>query len=80
MLREAVKNQTEAGLAAKAAMDAGQLVTDEIVINIIKDKMNAPECGKGIILDGFPRTVEQAKALDEMLGAENCNVNHVVDL
>lgn len=66
ILREAVKNQTEMGLAAKAFMDAGKLVTDEIVIGIIKDRLAQDDCKNGFILDGFPRTVPQAEALDAM--------------
>lgn len=66
MLREAVKNGTELGLKAKAAMDSGALVSDEIVIGILKDRIAEPDAAKGFILDGFPRTVPQAEALDAM--------------
>lgn len=66
MLREAVKNGTEYGLKAKAAMEAGALVSDEIVIGILKDRIAQDDCAKGFILDGFPRTVPQAEALDAM--------------
>ena len=66
MLREAVKNGTEYGLKAKAAMDSGALVSDDIVIGILKDRIAADDCKNGFILDGFPRTVPQAEALDEM--------------
>ncbi len=66
MLREAVKNGTEYGLKAKEAMDAGALVSDEIVIGILKDRIAQDDCQKGFILDGFPRTVPQAEALDAM--------------
>ena len=64
MLREAVAMQTETGLQAKAYMDQGQLVPDDVVIAIVKERLAAPDCAKGYILDGFPRTVEQARALD----------------
>lgn len=66
MLREAVKNGTPAGLAAKARMDAGELVPDEIVIGILKDRIAQDDAKNGFILDGFPRTVSQAEALDAM--------------
>ncbi|MBQ5335006.1 MAG: adenylate kinase [Oscillospiraceae bacterium] len=66
MLREAVKNGTELGLKAKEAMESGALVSDEIVIGILKDRIAEPDAKNGFILDGFPRTVAQAEALDEM--------------
>lgn len=66
MLREAVKNQTPAGLAAKECMDKGELVSDDIVIGILKDRIAKDDAKKGFILDGFPRTVAQAEALDAM--------------
>ncbi len=66
MLREAVKNGTELGLRAKAAMDSGALVSDDIVIGILKDRIAEPDAKNGYILDGFPRTVAQAEALDQM--------------
>ena len=66
ILREAVKNGTEYGLKAKEAMDSGALVSDDIVIGILKDRIAADDCKKGFILDGFPKTVPQAEALDAM--------------
>lgn len=66
MLREAVKNGTESGLAAKKYMDAGELVPDEVVIGILKDRIAEEDCKNGFILDGFPRTVPQAEALERM--------------
>ncbi len=66
ILREAVKNGTEYGLKAKAAMDAGDLVSDDVVIGILKDRIARDDCKNGFILDGFPRTVPQAEALDNM--------------
>ena len=66
IIREAIKNGTEMGLSAKSYIDAGRLVPDEVVIGIIKDRLDKDDCKKGFILDGFPRTIPQAKALDEM--------------
>lgn len=66
MLREAVKNGTPAGLAAKDCMDKGELVPDEIVIGILKDRIAQDDAKNGFILDGFPRTVAQAEALEKM--------------
>lgn len=66
MIREALKNETELGLKAKSFMDAGQLVPDEVVIGIIKERLDAEDCKNGFILDGFPRTIPQAEALDKM--------------
>ena len=66
MLRAAVKEGTELGRAAKTCMDAGQLVPDEIVIGIIKDYLSSDKCTGGFILDGFPRSIPQAEALDAM--------------
>lgn len=66
ILREALKNGTEMGLKAKSYMESGKLVPDEILIGIIKDRIQEPDCKNGFILDGFPRTIPQAEALDEM--------------
>ena len=63
MLRAAIANQTETGLKAKTYMDAGQLVPDEVVIAIVKERLAMEDCKNGYILDGFPRTVEQAQSL-----------------
>ena len=80
MLRAAVAAGTEVGKKAKDLMAAGALVTDDVVIGIIRDEIKKPECAKGFILDGFPRTVAQAKALDTMLSAEGEKVNCVIVL
>ena len=66
ILREALKNGTEMGLKAKTFMESGQLVPDEILIGIIKDRLAEDDCRNGFILDGFPRTIPQAEALDAM--------------
>ena len=80
MLRAAVAAGTPVGQKAKAVMDSGGLVSDEIVIGIIADRINEPDAKKGFILDGFPRTVAQAVALDTMLGERAVNLNAVVEL
>ncbi len=66
IIREAIKNGTEMGMAAKESTEKGQLVPDEVVIGIIKERLAMPDCANGFILDGFPRTVPQAEALDKM--------------
>jgi len=80
MLRAAVKAKTPVGLKAKAAMNAGQLVTDEIVVGIIRDRITQDDCKNGFILDGFPRTMAQTEALDAMLRDSGECVNSVVVL
>lgn len=76
ILREAVKNGTEFGLKAKAAMESGALVSDEVVIGILKDRIAQDDCRNGFILDGFPRTVPQAEALEAM----GVNIDKVVEI
>lgn len=66
IIREAMKNGTEMGLKAKAAVEAGKLVSDDVVIGIIRERLKADDCKNGFILDGFPRTIPQAEALDEL--------------
>ncbi|CUI01145.1 adenylate kinase [Leisingera aquaemixtae] len=80
LLREAVAAGTPAGLAANAVMEAGQLVSDEIVINILRDRLAKPDCAKGVILDGFPRTTVQAEALDGLLAETNQKINAAISL
>ena len=66
MFRAALKNETPTGLEAKRYMDAGQLVPDSVVIAMVKERLSMSDCANGYLLDGFPRTVEQAKALEEI--------------
>lgn len=80
MLRAAVSQGTEVGKKAEAIMKAGGLVSDEIVIGIIRDRIQEPDCKFGFILDGFPRTLAQAKALDRMLASEGARVTKVIEL
>ncbi len=80
MLRAAVAAGTPIGLKAKALMDAGQLVPDEVVIGIIDQRIDAPDCANGFILDGFPRTVAQAEALQALLARKGMSLDAVVEL
>lgn len=80
MLRAAMAAGTEVGKQAKAAIDAGQLVTDEIVIGIIRDRIQQDDCKNGFILDGFPRTVAQAEALDDMLAELKLKLDAVIEM
>ena len=80
MLRAAVASGSEVGLKAKAVMEAGQLVSDEIVIGVVSDRLEQPDMGKGAIFDGFPRTVAQAEALDKLLAEKGLNLDAVVEM
>lgn len=76
ILREAIKNQTECGMMAKSYMDAGNLVPDEVIVGIVSERLSQDDCKNGFILDGMPRTVAQAKALDDM----NVKIDVVVSI
>ncbi|GAA0538515.1 adenylate kinase [Rhizomicrobium palustre] len=80
MLRAAIAAGTELGKKCKAIIDAGQLVSDEIVIGIISERYDQPDCAKGAIFDGFPRTIPQAEALDSMLKARDKQIDLVIEL
>ena len=80
MLRAAVKSGSEIGKRAKAIMERGDLVPDEVVVGIVADRLEQPDCANGVIFDGFPRTLQQAKALDEVLAAKGRKLNAVVEL
>ena len=80
MLRAAVKAGTPVGLKAKAVMEAGQLVSDEIVSGIIGERLDQPDTAKGVIFDGYPRTAAQAEALDTLLADRGKALDHVIEL
>jgi adenylate kinase len=80
MLRAAVAEQSDVGKKAEAVMKAGGLVSDDIVIGIIKERIKDRDCRYGFILDGFPRTLKQAQALDEMLSEEGASVTKVIEM
>ena len=80
MLRQAIVNGTELGLRAKSVMDSGQLVDDEIILGMIGERLNSDECKKGVILDGFPRTLVQAEGLDEMLAGMGRKIDLVIEI
>jgi adenylate kinase len=80
VLRAAVKSGSEIGKRAKAIMERGDLVPDEVVVGIVADRLEQPDCANGVIFDGFPRTLQQAKALDEVLAAKGRKLNAVVEL
>ena len=80
MLRAAVAAGTEVGQQAKAVMEAGKLVSDELIISVVADRIEEPDCGNGFILDGFPRTLRQAQALDEMLAGKGKGLDAVIEV
>jgi adenylate kinase len=80
MFRAAIREETEMGLLAKSYMDQGLLVPDEVVIGIVKERLNKPDCEKGFMLDGFPRTLAQAESLDTMLLQLGRTIDHVINI
>ena len=80
MLREAVAKGTEVGREAKAVMEAGKLVSDDIINRIVAERIDQPDCANGFILDGFPRTIPQAEALDRMLAERGLKLDAVVEI
>jgi adenylate kinase len=80
ILREQVGLGSELGRRVKAVLDAGQLVGDALVIEVVKDRIGRADCHSGFLLDGFPRTVAQAEALTALLGEQGCPIGHVVEL
>jgi len=80
MFRAAIKNQTELGLLAKSYMDKGGLVPDEVTIGLVRERLAEADCKNGFLLDGFPRTVAQAEALDEILKSNGIKLDAVLDV
>jgi len=80
MFRAAIKEGTEMGKKAKSFMDKGELVPDEVVIGMVKERLSQPDCKQGFLLDGFPRTVEQAKALDSTLASLDIKMDGVINI
>ncbi len=80
MLRGAIEADTEVGKQAKIVMDAGNLVSDGIIIRLVEERTEDPDCAKGFLLDGFPRTVAQAEALDALLARKGLSLNATVEI
>lgn len=80
MLRAAVAAGTPIGKKAKPLMDAGKLVPDKMVVGVVEERIDKPDCARGFILDGFPRTLEQAKALDRMLRRKRTGLDAVIEI
>ncbi|WP_027718363.1 adenylate kinase [Desulfovirgula thermocuniculi] len=80
MFRAAIKEGTEMGKKAKEYMDRGELVPDEVVVGMVKDRLQKPDCQKGFLLDGFPRTLAQAEALDETLRSMGIQLDGVINI
>ncbi|QHJ69632.1 adenylate kinase [Planococcus halotolerans] len=80
MFRAAIKGETELGLKAKSFMDQGALVPDEVTIGIVRERLSKPDCAEGFLLDGFPRTVPQAEALESLLADLGKRIEHVVNI
>jgi adenylate kinase len=80
MFRAAIKEGTELGLQAKSFMDKGELVPDEVTIGIVRERLSKDDCKKGFLLDGFPRTVPQAEALEDILSGLNKKMDYVINI
>ena len=80
MLREEVASGSDLGRQLKEVMDSGSLVSDDMVIAMIASRIDQDDCKNGFILDGFPRTTPQAKALDQMLGEKELKIDHVIEM
>lgn len=80
IFREHLRNETELGLQAKAYMDAGDNVPDTLTNDLVRDRLSQPDCAEGFLLDGYPRTTDQVRALDEFLAAHDASMDAVVEL
>ena len=80
MLRSAISSGSDLGARAKEIIDRGELISDEIIVKIVDARMDEDDCANGVILDGFPRTVAQAEALDEMLTVKGLSLDHVIEI
>ena len=80
MLRSAISSGSNVGARAREIIDRGELISDDIIVKIVDARMDESDCVKGVILDGFPRTVAQAEALDEMLAAKGRSLDHVIEI
>ena len=80
MLRSAITSGSDLGARAKETIDQGNLVPDDVIVKIVDARMDEGDCEKGVILDGFPRTVAQAKALDDMLAGKGLALDHVIEI
>ena len=78
LFRQALEKKTELGLLAKTYMERGELVPDKVTINLILERINAPDCASGCLFDGFPRTLEQAEALDKSLATQGKSIDRVI--
>ncbi len=80
MLRDAAASGSEIGQRAKAVIENGQLMPDDVMVEIVSDRIDEPDCANGFILDGFPRTIPQAEALDKLLAEKGLTLDHVIEL
>ena len=80
MFRQAIKDETELGLKAKSFMDKGELVPDEVTVGIVRERLSKPDCQTGFLLDGFPRTVQQAESLDQILNDLNKKIDYCIHI
>ena len=80
MLRSAISSGSDVGARAREIIDRGELISDDIIVKIVDARMDEDDCANGVILDGFPRTVAQAEALDEMLAGKGLTLDHVIEI